>query len=339
MTRRDLMRLGVTSAAVEFALLSAGRALRAGCSITDAGQGTIYVYAWEGGDGRGEIVRGIFALDPERMKWTKVADQSESVSYDTYFRVSRDGRFLAFAKRAQKGSDAREVGVSIRDLTPGAQIRELSIVGFNPFWSPDGKQLMMAVGKGEVPGTKMTNTETWVFNADGSEPRKLPIAETEQVDDWSPDGKWVLTGSHRDEGVGYQIYRMRLDGTDAHRLTTTGKGVLNLDGRISPDGGRVAYFRIGDRQSGIWVMDADGSNPRRIFEASERAIPAAPTWSPDGQRIAFSVHSERRHEKGYLEMIDYKLIIVDSNGGPPVTVAPPLASGLGDPQWARSWKS
>ena len=38
-------------------------------------------------------------------------------------------------------------------------------------------------------------------------------------------------------------------------------------------------------------------------------------------------------------MIDYKLIIVDLKGGAPVTVAPPLASGLGDPQWARSWKS
>ena len=209
-------------------MIRSGRAVHAACSNTDAGQGTIYVYAWEGGDGRREIVRGIFALDSERMKWTKVADQSESVSYDTYFRVSRDGRFLAFAKRAQKGSDAREVGVSIRDLTQGGKIRELSVVGFNPFWSPDGKQLMMAVGKGEVPGTKMTNTETLIVNADGSEPRKLPIAETEQVDDWSPDGTWVLTGSHRDEGVGYQIYRMRLDGTEARRLTTTGKGVLNL---------------------------------------------------------------------------------------------------------------
>ncbi len=274
MNRRDLMRLGVTSAAVEVALLSARRAVHAACLNTDPGQGTIYVYAWEGGEGRREIVRGIFALDPERMKWTKVADQSESVSYDTYFRVSRDGRFLAFAKRTQKGSNAREVGVSIRDLTQGGKIRELSVVGFNPFWSPDGKQLMMAVGKGEVPGTKMTNTETLIVNADGSDPRKLPIAETEQVDDWSPDGTWVLTGSHRDQGVGYQIYRMRLDGSDARRLTTTGNGVLNLDGRISPDGRRVAYFRIGDRQSGIWVMDADGSNARRVFEASERAIPA-----------------------------------------------------------------
>ena len=273
------------------------------------------------------------------MTWTKVADQSDSKSFDTFFRVSRDGRFLAFARRESSGPPDRVVGISIRDLTRNGEIRKLSAVGFNPFWSADGKQLMMAAGKGEVPGTTMSKLEAWIVNADGSEPRKLPIPETDQVNDWSPDGTWVLTGSHRDQGVGYQIYRMRLDGTEARRLTTTGAGVLNLDGRISPDGRQIAYWRIGDRQSGIWVMDADGLNARRIFDSTtEGVIPGAPTWSPDGQKIACSVHIERRHEKGYLEMVDHKLVILDLAGGAPVKIAPPLTTGLGDPQWARSWK-
>src|SRR5271163_2398233 len=103
MTRRDLVLLGLTSAAAPFALLTPGRASQATGSIKDAGKGTIYVYAWEGGDGKTEIVRGIFALDPERMTWTKVADQSDSKSFDTYFRVSRDGRFLVFARRESSG--------------------------------------------------------------------------------------------------------------------------------------------------------------------------------------------------------------------------------------------
>jgi Tol biopolymer transport system component len=339
MTRRHLMLLGLTSAAASFAALTPGHASQATGSIQDAGKGTIYVYAWEGGDGKSEIAQGIFALDVERMTWTKVADQSDSKSFDTYFRVSRDGRFLAFARRELSGPPDRVAGISIRDLTRDGEIRKLSAVGFNPFWSSDGKRLMMARGKGEVPGTKMTSTEAWVVNADGSEPRKLPIPETDQVDDWSPDGTWVLTGSHRDKGVGYQIYRMRLDGTEVRRLTATGAGVLNLDGRISPDGRQIAYWRIGDRQSGIWVMDADGTNARRIFDSTtEGVIPGAPSWSPDGQRIVCSIHVERRHEKGYLEMVDHKLVILDLTGGARLRVAPPLMTGLGDPQWARSWK-
>ena len=338
MTRRDLMRIGISSATAPFALLSPGRALPATESTEGVGQGTIYIYAWEGGDGRSEIVHGIFALDLERLTWTKVADQSDSTSYDTYFRVSRDGRFLAFARRTRKGPPDEVVGVSIRDLARDGAIRKLDAVGGNAIWSPDGKQLLIAVGKGEVPGTRMSNMEAWIVNADGSAPRKLSIPQTEQVDDWSPDGSWVLAGSHRDKDVGYQIYRMRLDGTDAHRLTTTGKGVLNLDGRISPDGRQIAYFRIGDRQSGIWVMDADGSNPRQVFKATDAAIPGGPSWSPDGQKIAVSVHAERRHERGYLEDVNHQLIILDLAGGVPVTIPPPLTAGLGPPQWALSWK-
>ena len=129
--------------------------------------------------------------------------------------------------------------------------------------------------------------ETWIVNVDGSAPKKLPIPETEQVDDWSPDGSWVLTASHRDKDVGYQIYRMRLDGTDARRLTTTGKRVLNLDGRISPDGRQIAYFRIGDRQSGIWVMNADGSNPHQVFEATEAQSPEGPHGPPTARGSRF----------------------------------------------------
>jgi hypothetical protein len=73
MTRRHLMLLGLTSAAASFAALTLGRASQATGSAKDASKGTIYVYAWEGGDGKTEIVQGIFALDTERMTWTKVA--------------------------------------------------------------------------------------------------------------------------------------------------------------------------------------------------------------------------------------------------------------------------
>lgn len=114
--------------------------------------------------------------------------------------------------------------------------------------------------------------------------------------------------------------------------------MLNLDGRISPDGRRISYWRVGDRQSGVWIMDADGINPRRVFDATTGAIPGAPSWSPDSRAIAFTVHAERRHPEGYLEMTDHKLLILNVSGGAPVTVAPPRKSGLGIPGWAPSRK-
>jgi Tol biopolymer transport system component len=337
MTRRDAMRAGIKSATTTIALLAPWRLARAAGSNQKIAQGTIYIYAWEEGNGRAQIARGIFAL--ERMTWTKVADQSKSKSYDTYFRVSRDGRYLAFARRDRTGPPDEVVAVTIRDLARDGAIRELSTVGFNPFWSADGQTLMMSAAKTDIAGKSASTLETWIVNADGSDPRRLPIPETEQVDDWSPDGAWIVTDSRRDPGIGYQIYRMRLDGTESIRLTKTGAGVINIDGRISADGRQIAYLRMGDRQSGIWVMDADGASARRIFAASPEAIPGAPSWSPDGRMIACSIHSERKHEKGYLEMVDHKVILLNLNGDAPVKVNPPLTSGLGNPQWAASWTS
>ncbi len=339
MTRRDLVLLGLTSAAAALALLSPGRASRAFAPIKDVDRGRIYAYAWAGGDGRRELVQGIFALDPARMEWTRVADQSDSATFDTYFRVSRDGRLLAVARRADRGSDNPElVGVSVRDLTRGGAIRTLDSVAGNPIWSADGKRFLVAVSKRNLGATKPFRMESWIVNIDGTMPSKLPIPETDEVSDWSPDGSWVLTISRRDQGVGYQIYRMKLDGTDARRLTSTARGAINIDGRISPDGRLIAYFRVGDSQSGIWAMDADGTNPRRIFELTLDAYPGAPAWSPDGRKIAISVHAKRKGEQGNELQSNHRLILLDVAGGDPVKVAPPLADGLGDPQWAVSWK-
>jgi Tol biopolymer transport system component len=61
--------------------------------------------------------------------------------------------------------------------------------------------------------------------------------------------------------------------------------------RYSPDGSLIAFIKIPDSPTPftvgeLWVMDADGSNPRQLAEADAGHGYAA-NWSPDGRRIAF----------------------------------------------------
>jgi len=54
----------------------------------------------------------------------------------------------------------------------------------------------------------------------------------------------------------------------------------------SPDGTRIAYHGCDERANncGVWVMKAGGFGPSR---ASSHASDTSPSWSPDGQQLAF----------------------------------------------------
>ena len=58
-----------------------------------------------------------------------------------------------------------------------------------------------------------------------------------------------------------------------------------MDPAISPDGSQVAFSRIGN-DNGIYLINIDGSNERKIF--GERDGLMSPKWSPDGKWIVFS---------------------------------------------------
>ena len=59
-----------------------------------------------------------------------------------------------------------------------------------------------------------------------------------------------------------------------------------FDPDVSRDGSRVTFMRGGGDVNGIWTINVDGSNERRVHGGGE--IMRGPKWSPDGDWIVFS---------------------------------------------------
>ena len=129
---------------------------------------------------------------------------------------SPDGKRLVFVRLKSDRPTGIFVinlnGSGLRRLTPKNMILDES--GFAGSWSPSDEILVVAhEGAG---GPK----RIWVVDADGGEPRPLPLTLTCEhgcySPSWSPDGKGIVFV--RSNGSSESIYIVRADGTDPIRL-------------------------------------------------------------------------------------------------------------------------
>ena len=225
-------------------------------------QGEIYV------TGQAEAGRGVslIAIDPASREYRVVVEDCSGRA-----RISPDGRRVAYSK-----ADA----LWVQGLDRGAEpVRVVDLAGATAgspaAWSPDGKQLIISLGRHDEKRQGWMHTTVRV-NVDGSDRKELPIPAEDNVQDWSADGRWLLTASSRNAKIGWQLYVMRPDGTEQRQITEGGNPFY---ARFSPDGRRVLYTdnARGD-QSGIWIVDADGKNARRVLPVDRKRTvrPAGP---------------------------------------------------------------
>lgn len=226
----------------------------------------------------GQKVQWFIAVDPETGHWEWILDCGD--------RVSPDGKMVAVATKinAPRGltetADLSTYDLTSRHTSPVAD----SVGGWGFSWSPDGQQVVST--ETHETGDLQWQNVTWRVNRDGSGRTKLSIPATDIVADWSGDGTWFATIANRKPpyGRGFQLYRMRPDGSEELRLTKSG---LNCSPRFSPDSRQIVYLHQ-TREEGntLHVMDADGSNDHEVLRGEELLDVDSGCFSPDGRRLA-----------------------------------------------------
>src|SRR5438445_442844 len=96
--------------------------------------------------------------------------------------------------------------------------------------------------------------------------------------DVSPDGKWLVFD------LLAHIYRVPVAGGQAECLTQSSGAALNFHPRYSPDGKSIAFVSDRSGQNNLWLMNADGSQPRAVFANKDVRV-FEPAWTPDGEFI------------------------------------------------------
>jgi imidazolonepropionase-like amidohydrolase/Tol biopolymer transport system component len=144
--------------------------------------------------------------------------------------------------------------------------------------------------------------------------------------DLSPDGKTIVFDLLGD------IYILPVSGGEAQPLMTD--IAWQMQPRFSPDGKYIAFTSDEDGGDNLWIMNADGSNPKAVSSEPFRLL-NSPAWSPDGNYIVGRKHFTSGRSLGAGEVWMYHKT---GGKGVKLTKRPNDQKDLGEPAYSTDGK-
>ncbi len=142
--------------------------------------------------------------------------------------------------------------------------------------SPDNRHLAVSHMTEEDYASRI-----YILPIEGGTPRLVTQLGGSYLHGWSPDNSHLAFCGVRDHV--YDIYTIRLDGTEETRLTFTDG--LDDGPEYSPDGKKIWFNSTRSGRMQVWRMNPDGSNQEKMTDLTMNCW--FPHISPDNTKVVY----------------------------------------------------
>jgi eukaryotic-like serine/threonine-protein kinase len=171
--------------------------------------------------------------------------------------LSPDGQSIAFA---WNGPGQDNFDIYVRRVDGGNPVRLTTDTrdDVRPEWSPDGSRIAF-VRKGEYESIiPDTTSEIYIIPSLGGLEQKVTDFSPQSAGPmtticWSKDNKFIYFSSWAGADNNFAIFKIELETHKWEKVTHSNKTVSEESPRISPDGNLLAFIRVGNGKSTVYI--------------------------------------------------------------------------------------
>jgi eukaryotic-like serine/threonine-protein kinase len=238
-------------------------------------------------------ITGNYDIYAKRIGAKKAENLTENYKEDdTQPAYSFDGKRIAFRSSREGG------GIFIMTET-GESPKKLIGFGYNPAWSPDGKEIVCTENSVETNTRTQSVSKMWIVNATTGESRILLDSDAVHAS-WSPNNKRIAFWS-MSEGTQRDVRTISTQGGEP--VPVTRDAAQDFNPVWSPDG-RYLYF-ISNRKGtfALWRVEIDEESGKTLGEPELVPLPSARTahasFSRDGKHMVFAQLSQTQNAERF----------------------------------------